>query len=113
MYEIFVENGIAIQRIIVNLPLSSKAKRVMLEFIYKEKTNLWTVSVYDAQSGDPYCLRVPLISSRLYLNNLFAPFATKGIGDLVCIPIVDEPSSVNPSLNNWEEFALVWGEDLA
>ena len=96
----------------MNITVKEQKKRIRLELRYLEAPETWYISVYDAQSGNPICLYVPVISCWDDLNDLFAPYAYKDIGQIVCVPMVDEPSSVNPTKHNWSEFALVWSDDF-
>lgn len=100
------------QRQIVNLPIGGMSKRIIFELRYLYATEMWYFSFFEAQSGKPICTYVPLITSYEAMNNLLEPFTHKGIGWLVCLPVVDEPSSVNPTMNNLSEFAIVWGDTL-
>lgn len=101
------------QSLSLNLEIGKKTKRVNFELRYMEKTDLWYVTLTDLQTDESYLRFVPLLaSSKTQLNNLWEPFRHKGIGMLGCIPVVDNPSSENPSLNNLNEFAIVWGDGI-
>jgi len=101
------------QSIIVTLPIGDEGVRVDFELRYMEKTDLWYMTVTDLQTKESYLRYVPLIASyNGKLNNLWLPFSHKRIGDLVCVPLSDNPSTENPSKDNLSEFAIVWGDDL-
>ncbi len=91
---------------------SSGSKRVRLELRYLAAPEKWYISRYEAQTGNPICLYVPVVASYNELNDLLEPYAYKNIGSMVCVPLVDQPSSPDPTLNNWEEFALCWSENF-
>lgn len=101
------------QRQVLNLTVEGKTKRIIFELRYLYKTEKWYFSMLDAQSGEPYCLYVPVIASSLFLNDLLGPFQHKRLGWMACLPIVDKPSSDNPGMYNWGEFGLVWGDGFA
>ncbi len=101
------------QAIITSIEVKGNAKRVRFEFDYMEKPNKWFMSIYNTQSGESYVLNVPLVASYYAKNNLLAPYAYKDIGEVVCVPVVDEPSSVDPEGENLGEFAVIWGEEIA
>ena len=100
------------QRQVMNLEIGNTARRVIFELRYLDATDKWYFSLFDAQTGKPICTYVPLVASYEYMNNLLEPFTHKGIGWMVCFPVVDEPSSVNPQKGNLNEFAIVWGDTL-
>jgi hypothetical protein len=111
-FQIVTENKSLYQRQIINLPIENISKRVVFELRYLYATDKWYFSFFDAQSGNPLCTYVPLVASYEYMDNLLEPFTHKRIGWLVCFPVVDEPTSVNPTKNNLAEFAIVWGDTL-
>ena len=86
------------------------AKRVRVELRYLYKPGKWFISIFDAATGDPLCLYVPVVASYEYLNNLLEPFSYKGLGSIYCYPVVSEPSSPDPGENNLDEFEIVWGD---
>ena len=100
------------QRQVLNLTVEGKTKRVIFETRYLEGTDKWYVSVFDAQTGSPYCTYVPLIASYDIMVDLFEPFAHKRLGWLMCLALADSPSSENPSKDNLNEFGLVWGDSF-
>ena len=101
------------QAIITTITVKNVAKRVRFRLDYLEEVDKWVVAIYDAQSGEPYCENVPLVSSVKAKNDLLAPYAYKNIGELVCVPIQNEPSSVDPQRDNLGEFAVIWGDEIA
>ena len=110
--QIIPESNSLYQRQIINLEVDGKAKRVVFEFRYLYKTEKWYVSLFDAQTGNPICTYIPLIASYEYFNDLFEPFSYKNIGWLVCFPIVDNPTSENPTQDNLSDFAILWGDKI-
>ena len=113
MMQINVNPELLSQAIVTTIEVKRVAKRVRFEFDYMEAPDKWFVCLYDAQSGEPYCLNIPVIASYTGKNDLFEPYHYKDIGQLVCVPVVDDPSSVDPSVDNMDEFAVIWGEDIA
>ena len=107
-----VEPSMLYQRQVLNLTVEGKTKRTIFELRYLYKTDKWYISLFDAQSGNPYCLYVPVIASDKLLDNLLEPFAHKRIGWMACIPLGDGPSTGNPTRYNWDEFGLVWGDSF-
>ena len=86
-------------------------KRVNFELRYLPKTGLWYMSMTDIQSGESYFRYVPLLASTMdEPNNLIEPFWHEGIGVMFCVPLLDNPSTLNPSEDNLGEFMLIWGD---
>ena len=110
LIKITPEPNLLYQQQVMNLTVGKKTTRAVFELRYLHRTDKWYVSFYEAQTGAPICTYIPLIASTIELNNLLEPFAYKDIGWLACIPIVDEPSTENPSKDNLSEFAIVWGD---
>ena len=72
------------------------------------------MSMTDVQSGESYFRYVPVLSSMPdNPNNLIEPFWHENIGVIICLPIVNNPTSPNPSEKNFDEFALIWGGEDA
>lgn len=97
----------------IDLPLGEDVKRVSIELLYMEKTDVWVMSLFDLQTKEVYFRSVPLIASYGVMNNLWAPFAHKDIGIFYCVPRTDSPSTENPSKDNLSEFYLIWGDGNA
>ena len=112
LIKITPEPNVLYQQQVLNLTVNKKTTRVIFELRYLFRTDKWYVSLFDAQTGAPLCTYIPLVSSTIQLNNLLEPFSYKNLGWLACIPIVDEPSTENPSKNNLSEFAIVWGDSF-
>lgn len=101
------------QSITMNLVIGNSAKRVMFDLIYKDATDRWYMTLTDVQTKECYFSMVPIVSSRDgFMNDLWSPFAYKGIGKLWCLPKGDYTSTENPSKNNLNEFALIWGDGI-
>ena len=85
--------------------------RVNFELRYLPKTDLWYMSMTDVQSGKSYFRYVPLLATRSdYPTSLVEPFWHEGIGVILCLPLTDNPTTENPSKDNLNEFAIVWGD---
>lgn len=83
---------------------------IALNFRYRYHPILgqWRLSVYDAQTNECYVESIPLLN--LGQNNLIAPFAYLGIGSCYVYQKVQEPSTDDPSEDNFGiEFGLAWG----
>lgn len=109
---IIPEPNLLYQRQVINLEFEKGTKRVVFELRYLFRTDKWYFSLFDAQTSAVICSYVPLVASYEYMNNLLEPFGHKNIGWLVCFPVVDEPSSEDPTQYNLSEFAIVWGDTL-
>lgn len=97
----------------MNLDIGKDSKRVALELRYEEITDRWYMTLTDIQTEECYFSMIPLLASyNNKMNNLWEPFAYKGIGILWCFPKNDNPSSENPSRNNINEFWIIWGDGL-
>lgn len=113
MMQLDIHPELLSQAIITSITVKGVAKRVRFEFDYMEAVDKWYMAIYNAQSGESYCINVPLVASYEAKNNLLAPYAYKEIGEVVCVPLLDEPSSTDPQKDNLGEFAVIWGEDVA
>ena len=100
------------QQQVINLGSGDLSRRVIFELRYFYKTDKWYISMSDAQTGETICTCVPVIASYSFYINLLEPYYHKGIGWIMCVPVVDEPSSENPGRNNLDEFALFWGDEF-
>ena len=89
-----------------------EARSARFEFRYLEAANHWVVTISDAATDETLCLHVPIVASYTRFNDLLAMYRYKGIGSLVCVPVTDNPSSVDPQFGNADEFAIVWGDDF-
>ena len=96
----------------MNLPIGNDTKRVSLDLIYMEEIDRWVMSLFDLQTNEVYFRSVPLVASYNVINDLWKPFAYKGIGVFYCIPKTDSPSTENPSKDNLSEFYMIWGDTL-
>lgn len=107
---IIIDPNVLHQRQIINLPFQKKSRRVVFEAEYLEEPDLWFISFYNAQDNSPICTKIPLIASHKYPFNILEPFQHKNVGWMLCVPLVDEPSSDNPSRDNMGEFGILWGD---
>jgi len=72
---------------------------------------MWYLSIFDADTEEAFCRYVPVIASYEDRNDLLAPFATKLIGSIYCVPMVNEPATQDPGLDNMDEFEIVWADN--
>lgn len=94
------------------ITINGITKSVRIELRFLEKTNKWYLSMFDNQSGEAYFRYVPAITCVEDTNDLIAPFYYKGVGSILCLRAVDEPSSTNPQEKNLRQFNILWGDDL-
>ena len=113
MIQLEIDPNYTNQSILITLEVKEIAKYVRFDIVYHENTKKWYLSLYDMTEEFYYCTNIPLVASYGYVNDLFAPYAYKDIGMLVCVPAVDNPSTPDPSEGNLKEFNLVWGEEIA
>ena len=100
------------QSITFNAEIKGVTHRLRVDLRHLTYTDKWYFSLYDAQTGKPYCLYVPLIASYVELNDLMKQFEHKEIGGMVCGAIVDKPNSTDPTEETIKEFAIVWGDSF-
>lgn len=100
------------QSITFNATIGEKALRLRADFRYMEYTEKWYVSVYDAQTGEPYCLYVPVVASTVEINDLTELFEYKGFGHFLCAANIDNPSTEDPNADTIGEFTVVWGDSF-
>lgn len=112
-FAVSVDPKIRYQSIIMTISPNGEPYRFNFSLRYLNEAEMWFISIEDADSGKSYCQYVPLIASYdpENANNLLEPFKHKRIGCIFCIPIVNEPSSVDPGLDNLDEFAIIWGDN--
>ena len=72
----------------------------------------WYLSVFNAQTGEPYCLYVPVVTSQDEMNNLVSVYDYKRFGWFCCVAIEEKASTEDPQADNIEEFELYWGDSL-
>ena len=94
------------------ITVNNETKQVRIELRYLPKTEKWYLSMFDSQSGESYFRYVPVVSCKKDKNNLIAPFYYKNVGSVVCVPMYDETSSVNPVEKNLGEFMIAWGDAI-
>ena len=99
------------QSIEMMIPIDGEQRRVFTELRYLEATEKWYLTMVDAESGESYFRYVPIISCYDEMNNLVLPFSYKGIGIVFCIAMVDNAGSVNPTKDNMNQFAVIWGDE--
>ena len=92
--------------------IDGESFRARIEVRYLTGPDVWVISIRNDASGELWVNQIPLISSVGWPNDLLFPFRYKrngkGLGTLLCIPAVDEPSSQDPEKNNLSEFAIMW-----
>ena len=101
------------QQMETNITVKGKTKRVRIELRYLDECEKWHLSMFDAQSGEAYFRFVPVTACNEDLNDLLSPFHYKNIGLVLCAAIVDEPSSENPKESNFNQFLVIWGDEIA
>ena len=98
------------------LPVSpdGRAFQARVELRYLSAPDLWFLTIADAITGETYVNQIPVLCSYEVLNDLLYPFRWlfqgSGIGSLFCLKAVEQPSSPNPTKNNFHEFTLLWGD---
>lgn len=92
-----------------NITVEGKSVRARFELRWREATNKWYLSIYNSQTGEAYCLHVPVVTSDVEQNDLLSPFYYKDIGSILNVPVVMNPTSENPQKDNFVQFNLVWG----
>lgn len=70
----------------------------------------WYLSVFNSQTGEPYCLYVPVVTSRDEMNDILKPYRHKNIGWFCCVANAEKASTEDPQEDNIEEFELYWGD---
>ena len=93
--------------------IGKEQRVVRFDIRYLEATHKWYASMYDRETGKPYFTYVPMVASYEDFNDLIRVFNYKGTGFMVCVPIMNEPSSVSPEKDNFSEFGVVWGDSVA
>ena len=86
------------------------SRRIRVEIRYLNEPQLWYISMFDASTGEAFFRYVPIIASYEFPNDLLKPFRHKHIGSLYCVPVVSEPQTTDPGLDNLGEFELIWGD---
>ena len=118
--ELNFDPSIRYQRKILTISPDDYTRRVRVDLRYLNETEKWYLSIYDAQSGEAFLTYVPLIASYINfddpsvdeINDLLAPFHYKNLGTIICIPNVDNPTTKDPTLDNLNQFSVVWGDAL-
>ena len=115
-----LDSTIRYQRKILTISPDDHARRVRFDLRYLNETEKWYFSIHDAQSGEPLVTYVPLIASYLNeddpqieeINDLLSPYRYKNLGTIICVPIVNNPSTPDPALDNLNQFAVLWGDAI-
>ena len=83
-----------------------------VELRYLPGSEQWVVSIWDHSSSEMLVNMIPLICSYEEINDLLAPFRFlrdgKGLGSMICLRAIDEPSTADPTGTNLSEFQVVW-----
>ncbi len=98
------------QTVTFNAAIGGAALRLRVELRHMTYTDKWYISVYDAQSGEPYCLYVPVVASTVEINDLTKLFEYKGFGHFMCAAHIGNPTSEDPNAETFGEFSIVWGD---
>ena len=78
---------------------------------YLDYVSKYIISVWDAMTGEPLAMTIPLVASyNDAANDLFKQFSYKGIGSLYVAPVVKEPTTPDPTFGTLGEFEIVWGD---
>ena len=84
---------------------------VRFQLKYLEYVQKYAISLWDAATGDPIVTNVPVVASYdLIANDLFRQVFYKGIGSMWCGPVVEHPTTVDPTLGTLNEYELIWGD---
>ena len=74
----------------------------------------WVLSIWDHSTGELLVNMIPLICSYGGKNDLLLPFRHlrdgRGLGLLLCLKTVDEPTTPDPTGTNLNEFQLLWSD---
>ena len=96
----------------LNITVGTVSRRIRLELRYLNQAQRWYISISDAATGEYFCRYVPVTASYAVINDLLLPYQCKGIGGLICYPVVDDPSTVDPRFENISEFHIAWRESF-
>ena len=112
-FVIDVDPAIRYQSLIATISPNGETFRLKFSLRYLNEADMWFFSISEADSGQSYCQYVPLVASydTQNANNLLAPFKHKRIGNIYCVPVVEETSTVDPGLDNLGEFQIIWGDN--
>ena len=84
------------------------ALQARVEVRYLPAPDLWVISIWDNASGELLINQIPLICSYGEINDLLLPFRHlrdgRGLGSLLCLKAVDEPSTTDPADMNLQEL---------
>ena len=87
-----------------------------VEIRYLPAPDQWVLSIWDHSSSDLLVNMIPLVCSYGEKNDLLLPFRYlregKGLGSLLCLKAVDEPSTTDPAGENLTEFQLLWSDSF-
>lgn len=104
------------QRIRTVLEVDGKNIVLFIKLRWHEIAQKWFMSV-DDENENTLIRNVPLVRGESYpTSNLLRQFAHLEIGSAYVVPMVESPSTENPSADNLgmdREFALIWGDTFA
>ena len=96
----------------LDLSLDGEEFHAQVELRYLPGSDQWVVSIWDHSSSEMLVNMIPLICSYEEINDLLAPFRFlrdgKGLGSMICLRVIDEPSTAYPTGTNLSEFQVVW-----
>ena len=85
-----------------------------VEIRYLPAPDQWVLSIWDHASSELLVNMIPLICSYGEKNDLLRPFRHlrdgKGLGSLLCLRGTDEPSTVDPTKKNLNDFQVLYGD---
>ena len=100
----------------VDVVIDGVALHARVEIRYLSALDQWMISIWDNATSILLVNQVPLICSYGELNDLLLPFRYirngVGVGSLLVLRNMDEPSTVNPAKGNLTEFQALWGDTL-
>ena len=104
------------QRIRTVLEVDGRNIVLFIKLRWLKAVQKWYMSV-DDENENTIIRNVPLLAGKSYPTiNLLRQFAHLGIGSAFVAPLVENPSTENPSDTNLgldKEYALVWGDTFA
>ena len=96
----------------MDLTLDGEEFHAQVEIRYLPAPDRWFLSIWDHSKSELLVNMIPLVCSYGEVNDLLLPFrflrGGKGLGSLICLRAIDEPSTADPTGANLSEFQVVW-----